>query len=144
MTNTVTISCILDTTDPTAPLGFEVYIDSQKMFDVDHVQAPQQISLQINDESAEHRLKFVMKNKTAEHTSIDHAGNILSDARLILSELKFDDMPIDHTIDQLVYEHNANGTGPLVQDKFYGEMGCNGTVSLGFTTPIYLWLLENM
>jgi hypothetical protein len=53
-------------------------------------------------------------------------------------------MPIDHTIDQLVYEHNANGTGPLVQDKFYGEMGCNGTVTLEFSSPTYLWLLEQM
>jgi hypothetical protein len=23
-------------------------------------------------------------------------------------------------------------------------MGCNGTVSLKFTTPIYMWLLETM
>ena len=143
MTNTVTISCILDTTNPTAPLGFEAYIDDQKMFDLEHVQARQQIALEINDESAEHRLRFVMKNKTAEHTCIDAAGNIISDARLIVSELKFDDMLIDHTI-QLVYEHDANGSGPMIVDKFYGEMGCNGTVSLEFSSPAYLWLLEQM
>jgi len=42
------------------------------------------------------------------------------------------------------YQHDFNGTGNPTIDKFYGEMGCNGTVSLKFTTPIYLWLLENM
>ena len=27
---------------------------------------------------------------------------------------------------------------------FFGNMGCNGYVSLKFATPIYLWLLEHM
>jgi hypothetical protein len=43
-----------------------------------------------------------------------------------------------------VYEHDYNGTGTLTQEKFYGQMGCNGTVSLAFCTPIYMWLLEHM
>jgi len=42
------------------------------------------------------------------------------------------------------YTHDFNGTKELTQEKFYGVMGCNGTVSLKFATPIYLWLLENM
>jgi len=47
-------------------------------------------------------------------------------------------------IDHATYTHNFNGTQAETTDKFYGEMGCNGTVSLRFTTPIYLWLLETM
>jgi hypothetical protein len=37
-----------------------------------------------------------------------------------------------------------NGTSEVTEDKFYSELGCNGTVSLKFTTPMYLWLLEHM
>jgi hypothetical protein len=47
--------------------------------------------------------------------------------------------------EQAEYHHDCNGTAQqVILDKFYREMGCNGTVSLKFTTPVYLWLLENM
>jgi hypothetical protein len=42
------------------------------------------------------------------------------------------------------YHHDTNGSTAPVTDSFYGTMGCNGRVEMRFTTPIYLWLLENM
>jgi hypothetical protein len=145
MAGTVPISCILDTTNPTAPLGFEAWVNDQKFFDTDHVQAQQQIVVEIADDDTEHELRFVLKNKTSDHTQVDADGNIVSDARLIISNLTFDEIRLGHMVtEQAVYTHDFNGTGQLIQDKFYGEMGCNGTVSLKFTTPIYLWLLEHM
>jgi hypothetical protein len=69
----------------------------------------------------------------------------VSDATLAISNLAFDEIKLGHMVTKLAtYDHDFNGTKAPVQDRFYGEMGCNGTVSLGFTTPIYLWLLENM
>ena len=38
----------------------------------------------------------------------------------------------------------SNGTQPEIADNFFGIAGCNGTISFRFSTPIYLWLLENM
>jgi len=97
------------------------------------------------DDEAEHDLRFVLKNKTAEHTQIDEAGNIVNDARLKITDMAFDEIQLGHMItEQAVYDHDFNGTGVMSQHKFYGEMGCNGTVSLKFTTPVYLWLLEHM
>lgn len=145
MTNTVTISCILDTTNPTASLGAEVWIDDHKFCDFDHVKSKQQVFVELPDNDNEHELRFVLKNKTPDHTQIDKAGNIVADARLIVSNLAFDEIQLGHmVIEQSVYTHDVNGTEKLTQHKFYGEMGCNGTVSLKFTTPIYLWLLEHM
>ena len=146
MTNTVTISCAIDTTDAATHLGFEAWIGDHKFFDEDHVQTKHPILIEIpDDDDGEHELKFVLKNKMPEHTRIDEAGNIVADAKLIISELSFDGIQLGNLVtEQSVYLHDFNGTGKLTQNKFYSEMGCNGTVSLKFTTPIYLWLLEHM
>lgn len=145
MTDTVTISCSLNTTDPAAKLGFEAWIDDKKFHDTDHVVHCQQIFIEIPDDDAEHELRLIMKNKTTEHTQVDEAGNIIADARLKITDIAFDEVQLGHmTTEQAIYEHDFNGTHALSQHKFYGEMGCNGTVSLKFTTPIYLWLLEHM
>jgi hypothetical protein len=145
MTNTVTISCILDTTNPAAALGFEVWVDDRKFFDADHVQAQQQVLVEIADDNGEHDLKFVMKNKTLDHTQVDEAGNIVADANLTVKDLTFDGISLGHIVTkQAVYTHDFNGTKNPTQEKFYSEIGCNGTVSLKFTTPVYIWLLEHM
>ena len=145
MSNTTTISFTLDTTDPDASLGFEAWVNDQKFFDSDHVQARQPIVIEIDDDDGEHEIKFVLKNKNSDHTQVDETGNIVADARLIVTDLAFDEIQLGHMVtEQAVYTHDFNGTGQLTQDKFYNEMGCNGTVSLKFSTPIYLWLLEHM
>jgi hypothetical protein len=62
-----------------------------------------------------------------------------------VSDIRFDGIDCQYLTTNLAeYQHDFNGTGDPTIDKFYGEMGCNGTVSLKFTTPIYLWLLENL
>jgi hypothetical protein len=145
MSNTVTISCTVGTTAPAAALGFEVWVGDQKFFDSDHVQTQQPIVVEIADDDGEHELRFVLKNKNSDHTQVDAAGNIVSDARLIITDLAFDEIQLGHMVtEHAVYTHDVNGTEKLTQHKFYSEMGCNGTVSLKFSTPIYLWLLEHM
>jgi hypothetical protein len=146
MTSIVTISFTLDTTDADAALGFEAWIDDRKCLDVDHVKETQKITVELEDtDGAEHELRLILKNKTAEHTRIDEHGNILTDARIIISDMAFDEIQLGHMItQQTVYTHDFNGTGSTTQAKFYNELGCNGTVSLKFTTPMYLWLLEHM
>jgi len=146
MNSNITIACNLSPTDPSVALGFEAWIDDLKFFDSDHVQTAQQLSVEIADtDNKEHELKFVMKNKTSDHTKIDEHSNIISDARLIITDLSFDEIKLGQIfIDKATYTHNFNGTGQQIQDQFYGEIGCNGTVSLKFATPMYLWLLEHM
>jgi hypothetical protein len=145
MTNNIIISCHVDTTDASAALGLEVWVDNQKYFGTDHVQGAEKISIELAEDESEHELRFVMKNKTPAHTMINEAGDIVADARLIVSDLAFDEIPLGHMlVDQAVYTHDFNGTGAVTDCKFYKEIGCNGTVSLKFSTPIYLWLLEHM
>jgi len=145
MTNTVTISCRIGTTDASASLGFEAWVDDHKFFDTDHVTESQIISVDVDDSEGQHELRFVLKNKNQSHTRIDSDGNILSDSFITVKDVTFDDIKIGHTLTKLAeYRHNFNGTGTETTEKFFGSLGCNGTVSLRFTTPLYMWWLEHM
>jgi hypothetical protein len=141
----ITVSFDLTSSDYAAALGFEVLLDDVSLLSIDHVTEPTPVSLEILDDEGEHEFKFVMKNKTPEHTVVDDAGNIIKDAMLSIANVAFDGIdPGYFFVEQSVYHHDFNGLQAPAEHKFYGAMGCNGYVSLQFTTPIYLWLLENM
>ena len=146
MDNLISIQFDLDTTDSTAALGFELWLDSKLVVDVDHVRGAQQIIQPVSDEGGEHELKFVLKNKTTDHTKVDDQGNIVKDACLIVKNIKFDEIDLGYDCFTKLarYHHSYNTDQAPVVETFYGEMGCNGYVVLQFTTPGYLWLLENM
>ena len=146
MTSTAKISFHVDTTDASIPLGLEAWINDQKFFETDHVQGPQEVSVEVDDDAVfEHSLRIILHGKCQEHTCIDESGVIVSDARVVIKDVAFDEIKLGHMFTKLaVYTHNLNGTGTEAQHQFYGEMGCNGTLELKFTTPIYLWLLEHM
>jgi hypothetical protein len=143
--NSTTFSCIINSTDFTANIGIEICLDQLQIFNSDHIDSIINFNYPVNDDDAEHEINFIMKNKTIDHNRVDENGNILQDVCLTIDHLAFDGIEIGHNVvEQIIYKHNFNGTQPEVTDKFYGKMGCNGTVSLKFTTPIYLWLLEHM
>jgi hypothetical protein len=137
----------LTPTDPAAELGFEVWVNDQCVFDTEHVAESLTITGDLPNDNVEtdHTLKMVLKNKLPEHTTISESGEILHDACLEITELRFDGIDLGFNILQTtVYRHNFNTTDELSEHKFFGTMGCNGGVELKFSTPIYLWILENM
>lgn len=139
------ISCTIGVSNPDANLGLEIWVDDQCLFDTPAINAVAGLSFEVADSDADHELRFVMKNKTIDHTQLDADGNIVQDARIIISDIKFDQIELGQIFTrQAVYTHDFNGTQEETKEKFYGEMGCNGTVSIKFATPIYIWLLENM
>ena len=145
MQNIVKISATIGTTDPAAGLGLEIWLDGQEIFNQNSVTNDYNFVYELNDADAEHELCFVMKNKTQMHTLIDNDGNIVKDSCITISNLSFDEIALGHVfVEKSVYTHDFNGSGEKIQNKFYGTMGCNGSVSFKFYSPIYLWLLENM
>jgi hypothetical protein len=145
MTSKATISCSIGTTDPVSTLGMEIWLDDLPIYNNDHVSETQTLIYEIDDVEAEHTLKFVLKNKTAEQTQINEAGEIVKDSCLTIANFSFDDIDLGQLFfEHATYEHDFNGTQPKTTDAFYGVMGCNGTVTFKFATPIYLWLLEHM
>lgn len=140
------ISCTIGTNAPSAGLGIEVWLNDKQLLNIENVANESiPVTWSIDDSEGQHELRFVLKNKTIDHTKIDETGNIISDVYITIDDVAFEEIPLNQVVtDQAVYTHNFNGTDRAVTDKFYGTMGCNGIVSLKFTTPIYLWLLENM
>jgi hypothetical protein len=143
--DSVKFSCVVAPSDTAVPLGCEVWIDDTCVFDQNHVTEPVAVDHKFSDADGEHTLRITLKNKLPEHTQIDDQGNIVSDALLGVTEISFDEIDCTQIVQDLaVYRHTLNGTAPAIEDLFFGDMGCNGTVELKFTTPVYLWLLENM
>lgn len=145
MSSTITLSCTINTTNADSPLGMQIWLDGQLVLEQAAVTQEIKFQHELDDRDSAHCLEFVMQGKTEAHTKISESGEILQDTRLIISDVAFDDIKLGHVFTALSrYEHDFNGTSVLTKEKFYGQMGCNGRVILEFSTPIYLWLLENM
>ena len=98
-----------------------------------------------NIEQPEHVLKIVLHGKDSTHTTLDANNNIIADSSLQFSNFLADDINITQlVIDRNTYQHNFNGNGSETTEQFFGTMGCNGTVTFKFSTPLYIWLLENI
>ena len=141
----VPFKCKISTSNPASKLGIEVFVDSNSVYRNEHVAEPVDFSYDIVEDDAEHELKIVMFGKTEQDTVIDEQGNIVNDAMLSVKDITVDDIDINQLfVEQAVYTHDFNGSQEEIQDRFYGDVGCNGTISIKISTPVYLWLLENL
>jgi hypothetical protein len=142
---TSTLHFDIKPTDHSAPLTVTVHLDQTVIFGPTIVADLVPVHIALEDDAADHELKITLSGKTADHTKLDDHNNIVKDAVIEIANIKLDDIDIQQLfVDKSVYHHNTNNTTDWTQDRFYGIMGCNGTVSMKFSTPSYLWLLENM
>ena len=155
--DTIKLKFDVGTTDAECKLGVKVTLDNNVIYNNSHVTTSDHIAHDISDQDAEHELTIELYGKLPQHTKIDEAGNIVKDALITVENFQIDDIDIssiltcypnalyqDVPTHIIQYAHDFNGTQPATIDPFHGVMGCNGTVTLKFTTPVYLWLLENM
>ena len=144
--NSSYISFAISPSNVEAPLGAEVWLDQQIVFNTESLIAAESIRVDIDDAvEAHHVLKIVLKNKRSEHTVIDADQNIVSDSLLLLSDFELEGINITQLMfDNAEYSHDFNGNGPATTEKSYGAMGCNGSLTLKFSTPLYVWLLDKM
>ena len=144
-TDTVILEFDIGTTEPNAKLGVRALIDGTVFHENSHVTETYHVAHEISDSDNDHVLEIELYGKRHEHTEVNETGDIVQDALITVTNIQLDDIDVAQLSQQLfAYHHDFNGTQPLTVDKFYGSLGCNGTIKLKFTTPIYLWLLENM
>lgn len=140
------ISFDLLPSDPLIPLGAEVWVNQEKVFDTNALTELAKVRYEFADDvEQQYCLRIVLKNKLPEHTEIDAEGNIISDSMIIAQNFELEEIDITHIVhDNMQYQHDFNGSGNTVTEKFYGALGCNGVASMTFATPIYVWLLDQM
>ena len=132
--------------NPEMPVGVEVWVGSKCILDQAQCTESHAVNHDFDDTvEQQYVVKIVLKNKTIEHTRVDDQGTIVSDSTLEIKNFTVDDIDVDQVVrEQAVYCHDFNGTGTETTASFYNTVGCNGTVTLKFSTPAYLWMLENM
>lgn len=142
---TIDISFDLTSSDYTCGLGFEIFHNHKQILNIEHVASDTPVAFTLDAEEGDQELKFIMKNKTIDHTTVDEDGQIVKDARLNICNFYIDNLELGHTfLEQCKYYHDFNGTKDPVVDEFYGDMGCNGTLTFSFQSPVYMWLIMNM
>ena len=141
----ICIAIAIEPTDPDRPLGVSVRLDSRELYRTDSVESRTVLHHFLNDNDGEHQLEIELFCKGDNHAHLDANGEFEYDSCLRIAAVEFDDIDVMLIFQNLAkYTHDHNGSGPSVTDRCYGTLGCNGTVTLKFTTPLYLWLLENM
>jgi len=127
-------------------LHLEIKLDNQIKFSKILSTGPESIEFNfVEDSDNAHVLEIILSEKKHEHTVIGNDGAILSDRIVEISNVSLDGIQLGQLfLDKTTYTHNFNGTAEEIQDQFFGAMGCNGSVRFEFTSPVYLWLLENM
>lgn len=127
-------------------LGFKVTLDQQVIYD--HVVGNDTVTIEhdfVDEENVDHELIVEMMGKTAQHTELDQQGNIVHDTLLEIQNLSLDGIDVTSVLNKITqYHHDSNGSQPVHEQEFFGVMGCNGRVSMKFSSPLYLWLLENI
>ncbi len=142
---TIVVSFNLINSDYTCGLGFEILHNNKKILGIDHVQAPTPVTFDLDAEPGDHELRFVLKNKTSDHTTIDDAGQIVKDAYLTISNFSFNYIELNNIfLEKCQYHHDFNGSKDPVVLPFYNDLGCNGEVVFCFKSPVYYWILETI
>ena len=124
-----------------------VYVDAKKIFQSTARQQTQTIIYDIAEDPADHELLLVMSGKNPTHTVLDINGQIVEDIFFTVNRLEFEQLDVTELFCQGrrgCHRHSFNSDQPEFDDEFYGSLGCNGTVTIPFFTPIYLWLSDNL
>ena len=125
----------------------KVAINDQILLDVElGTRLEYEQTVELEDDS-NHQLTFTLYNKTKYDTVVKD-GVIEKDTLIKISNIELEDIDLTSMLslnkELFYYEHDNNGTTQLEKHTLYDTLGCNGTATINFTTPFYVWLLENL
>lgn len=134
----------LESTDTSVPLGVRVYFDNNCIFETDYVRETIKINHSFVDDVGPHSFRVEMFGKSAEHTKLID-DKIVKDVLINVTHISIEDIDLTKLLwNKGVYRHSFNSSREPVDNKFFGSMGCNGSFSLTFESPFFIWMLENM
>ena len=106
------------------------------------------------EEGTEHILIIKRSGKTSKQTLVNEKGDILNDQLLEIKSIEIDEIDIGALVFEGLYtpeypepwatQQRASGHDLKEAFKNVTKMGHNGTWTIKFTSPFYMWLLDNL
>ena len=122
------------------PLDLVIKIDDRTLhMDVSGAKSTT-IDKKISVKPGDHLLTLSVSNKNNRSTVVDEHNNILADSYVKIKKLLIDEIDFGRIMFS-ESKHVDNNNNITISP---GGVYTNGTWSLNFTTPVYIWLLEKL
>jgi len=149
MNNNLLFNLDISVSHPNKPLKFEIFQDNLLQYNVLTNKDRYSFSFDIPNDTNSHNIKFVMSEKTDNHTIFNSTTNDFeSSAQIIFDKMTVGGVDFKSILqknDKLItYTHDSNGYANLETTVFDFCMGFNGIVEIKYENPIYLWMFQYM
>jgi hypothetical protein len=126
---------------------FSIWLDDHVVAQSEIVSAAQQnVTFEHTVGEGPHTLKIRLENKTINDTVIEN-GEVVKDMLLNIDDITIDDISLGNLLwsAEYILDNKQNYNGQEI-DHLDGcvNLGWNGTYTLKFTSPFYIWLLEKL
>jgi len=141
---TITVRAVIDSEYFNNPPHLKIHCNDQVLADLlvtEETVIEKELSI---EEDTIYKLNFTLYDKSECDTVIKEDGEIVKDTVVKVKNVKLDDIDVTSMLplnqDKFYYIHDVS------QEKkiFYDTMGVNGTSTIEFTSPFYVWLLETL
>jgi len=122
--------------------GAKVYIDDQLIFDKIMANT-EQIDWTGELVNGEHKIIVEMYNKREGDTVLNNDNSIVNDVVLNIDKIIVDDVDLGALLWSASTYYPSDENSPESLDSCV-NLGWNGSWELPFSSPTYLWLLENL
>lgn len=128
------------------PPKVRVNIGDQVLFDGE-IKDTVTIDESLDLDEQDHQLKITLYDKSKYDTRVVD-GKIVEDTLIHIKTFEMEDIDLKQILsldgEKFCYEHDTNGSAELKRHVLHDTLGCNGTATINFTSPFYIWLLENL
>jgi hypothetical protein len=126
---------------------FSIWLDDNQIVSSEIAsQAQQEFAFEHTIDEGEHSLKIRLENKTDSDTKVVN-GEVVNDMLLNIDDITFDDISLGNLLWSAEYypDRPKQYNGQIVTKlENCVNLGWNGTWVLKFTSPFYIWLLEQL
>jgi hypothetical protein len=126
---------------------FSVWIDDQVAIQSEISKEPHIVEFQRRLSEGPHTLKIRLENKDNSDTVKDETGEIVKDMLLNIKDIRINDVSLGHILwlSDYTLDHPQEYQGKTITklDNCV-NLGWNGTYTLNFNSPFYIWLLEKL
>lgn len=122
--------------------GARVYIN-QELIHEGLIAEPTELSCSGELDEGEQVIVVEMYDKRDDDTVVDENENIIKDVILKIDNISFDDVDLNELVQMGSMYYPKSEYAPEVLNQCI-NLGWNGRWELKFSSPTYLWLLENL